>query len=70
MRLQKTTIVIWSDPDYTNPHKIELSDLAREAETGLAHCSKSDTVTVEDPIADPDWDGTDFFDVEEDADVE
>ena len=66
MRLQKTTIVIWSDPDTTNPHQIELSDLAREAETGMAHCSKYDVETIEDPIADADWDGTDFFDVEED----
>lgn len=58
MALWKTSIVIWSDFD---PQKHELSDLAREAEVGDCYCSVSRSVLVENPKADPDWDGTEFF---------
>ena len=56
--LFKTTIVIWSDFD---PVSAELSELAREAEVGEAYCSRSARVFVQDPVNDPDWDGTEFF---------
>lgn len=56
--LYKSTIVIWSEFD---PKKVELSELAREAETGEAYCSKMVAVKVEKPEQDSDWDGTDFF---------
>ena len=55
----KTTIVIWTNCD---PGHVEISDLAREAETGDAYCSKFHTEQIADHQADPDWDGTDFFD--------
>jgi len=61
-KLNKTTIVIWSDPDLTHPEEYELEDLAREAESGLAYCSSCTTETVLDPEKDPHWDGTEFFD--------
>ncbi len=56
--LYKTTIVIWSE---AGGDAVELSTLAREAETGDAYCSRSQSVRVEDPAKDPDWDGTEFF---------
>lgn len=56
--LYKATIVIWSDSD---PRNLELSDLAREAESGECYCSSLHTKIVEAPEHDPDWDGTDFF---------
>lgn len=59
MKLFKTTIVIWSEYDTS---AIELEDLAREATSGEAHCSSSNSELVEDPKGDPDWDGTEFFD--------
>lgn len=58
-RLWKTSIVIWSDYD---PRTRELEDLAREATSGDAYCSKQETVQVDDPGSDADWDGTEFFD--------
>lgn len=57
--LYKTTVVIWSR---FNPKKLELSELAREAETGEAYCAKLEANRVNQPITDPDWDGTEFFD--------
>lgn len=57
--LYKSTIVIWSN---FNPKKLELSQLATEAETGAAaYCSKMESHQVKNPKADPDWDGTEFF---------
>jgi hypothetical protein len=57
--LYKSTIVIWSEYDGTS---VELSTLAREAETGDAYCSASRSELVQEPSADADWDGTEFFD--------
>lgn len=58
--LYKAEIIIWCEQ---NPENMELSDLAREAETGDAYCSKMAVTLVADPSAEPDWDGTEFFDV-------
>ena len=57
-QLWKSTIIIWSPLD---PAEIELSHLAREAESGDAYCAASKSVLVTEPGKDPDWDGTDFF---------
>jgi len=65
MRLNKTTVVIWSDPKLTDPNKFELSAFAREAEEGLAYCSKYETEQIEKPEDDVDWDGTEFFEEED-----
>ena len=56
--LYKTTVVIWSA---CPGNRVQLSTLAREADTGAAYCSSDRTVFVADPAADPDWDGTEFF---------
>jgi hypothetical protein len=60
MKLYKTTITIWSK---FNPEDegLELEDLARDATSGSSYCSKFNTDLMEDPTADPDWDGTEFF---------
>jgi hypothetical protein len=58
--LYKTTVVIWSREDPI--HRMELSTLAREAETSEAYCSRYGAEWVADPTSDPAWDGTDFFD--------
>jgi hypothetical protein len=60
--LYKTVIVIWSE---SNGADMELSTLAREAESGDAYCSRSKTTKVADPTKDKDWDGTEFFGVDE-----
>lgn len=41
--LWKSTIVIWSEFD---PHNLELSQLAIEAETGEAYCERMDATYV------------------------
>ena len=56
--LRKTTIVIWSEYDGS---KVELENLAWQATRGDAYCSKQETVYVENPEKDPDWDNTEFF---------
>lgn len=62
MQLYKTTVVIWSEyPTAT----IELSKLARETEEGDAYCSNEVCTRVEDVYTDPDWDGTEFFGIED-----
>jgi hypothetical protein len=58
MRLYKTTIVIWSRYD---SDKAELVDLAREATNGDAYCSRQESVAIERPRDDPEWDDTEFF---------
>lgn len=58
MALYKTTIIIWSE--YPGD-AVELTDLAREADTGDAYCSHTESKLVENPQDDPDWDGTEFF---------
>jgi hypothetical protein len=56
--LYKTTIVIWSRD---RGDATELSQLAREAESGDAYCSVYRSSLIADPGSDPDWDGTSFF---------
>lgn len=58
--LWKTTIIVWSEY-YAGD--VELEDLGRGATSGDAYCSKQSSVRVEDPKTDPDWDGTEFFEV-------
>lgn len=65
--LYKTTIVIWSEYDPTGCS--ELVDLAGEATSGDAYCSKSETERIPDPSKDPDWDGTEFFMSYEEKDI-
>jgi hypothetical protein len=60
--LYKTVIVIWSK---SNGNDMELSTLAREAECGDAYCSKMRSKLVKNPTKDEDWDGTEFFGVDE-----
>lgn len=67
-KLYKTVAVIWSDFDPSG--RMELSDLARDSESGDSYCSKQGTVLVEDPSKDADWDGTEFFGVEDEDDEE
>ena len=57
--LYKTTIIIWSE--YNPSGAVELEDLARDATSGEAYCSKQDTVIVKNPFGDADWDDTEFF---------
>lgn len=56
--LYKTTIVIWSE--YSG-EEVELSDLAYEAEVGVAYCSKQESVKVTDWENDPDAPSLEFF---------
>ncbi len=66
--LYKTTIVVWTD---THPGDADIKDLALEATSGNAYCSKQDTELVSSPEKDPDWDGTEFFfDDDDDEDEE
>jgi hypothetical protein len=60
--LYKSTIVIWSDFD---PETVELSDLALDAMCGGSYCSKMVAEHVVNPDNDPDWDGSEFFGVED-----
>ena len=64
MTMWKTTVVIWTDYD---PAHLELDRLAHEACRGDAYCSKQHTDVVENVGADPDWDGTDFFGIDQEA---
>lgn len=66
--LYKTTIVIWSE--YNPTRKVELSELAHDAEYGDAYCSLFESVRVQNPESDPNWDGTEFFDCDEPTDEE
>ena len=56
--LWKTTLVLWTD---YNPKGVSILELAGEATEGSAYCSTDTAELVEDPEADPDWDGTEFF---------
>jgi len=58
--LVKTTMVIWSEAPET---EWDIARLAQEATNGEAYCSHSESVLVENPVADPEWDGTEFFGV-------
>lgn len=57
--LYKTTIIIWTEYD---GGVAELENLAFQATEGNAYCSKQESVIIDNPMGDPDWDGTDFFD--------
>lgn len=61
-KLWKSTIVIWSEFD---PQEVSMDDLAREAICGEAYCSCSTAKFIENPVKDIDWDGTEFFGVED-----
>jgi hypothetical protein len=61
--LFKTTIVIWSD--YDPSQEGDIDELAHDATYGDSYCSKESSVVVEDPEKDPDWDGTEFFGVDD-----
>lgn len=56
--LYKSQITIWSDFDSS---AVELSHLAREAESGDALCTSFSSERVRIPENDPDWTDTDFF---------
>ncbi len=57
--LYKTTIVIWTD---YNPAQKEIDDLALQAVSGDAYCSKQEHTFVENVDTDPEWDpACDFF---------
>jgi hypothetical protein len=60
--LFKSTIIIWTTYD---PTELELMELAHQAENGDASCSGMKCVLVDDPVKDPDWDGTESFDQED-----
>lgn len=64
--LYKTTIVIWSEEDPSG--RMELSQLAREAESGDCYCSRMHSERIPDPTTDPDWDDNEFFFWDEDTD--
>lgn len=64
-QLVKHTIIIWSELELENE---EVHVVAAEATNGEAYCSKHETDIVENPENDPDWDGTEFFGVDEDED--
>jgi hypothetical protein len=66
--LYKSTIIIWTEYD-PSALEVELTDLAHQVEEWDAYCSTMDCVLVADPAKDPDWDGTEFFDAEDDEDV-
>lgn len=67
MKLYKTTIVIWSEYDPTNVLSYkDLSELGQDAIDGYAYCSKKKTDLIKSPNLDRDWDGTEFFNENED----
>ena len=56
--LWKTTVIIWSAEE---PHGLEISKLAQEAESGGSYCSVRKDEFMKRPKMDPDWDGTEVF---------
>jgi len=59
--LYKHTIVIWSELGQMD----DLATIGGAADCGDAYCAKYEVDQVEDPSKDPDWDGTEFFGVDE-----
>ena len=59
-------MVIWSDFD---PRNMELEDLARAATSGDCYCSEVQETIVHEPENDPQWDGTEFFDFDDEGEV-
>lgn len=67
--LNKHTIVIWSESELDAGWSLE--DLGREADQGAAYCSSHKVEVIDSPTDDPDWDGTEFFGLdEEDEELE
>ena len=65
--LYKSTIIIWSR-EHPTMH-CDLEDLAHKALYGSdTYVSSHRVKSVDDPEADPDWDGTDFFDIPDTGD--
>ena len=64
--LVKTTLVIWSDPKIDKASNYEIQELADEAYHGHMYCSVRIDEHVENPEEDPMWDGTEFFEDDED----
>lgn len=60
-QLYKTTIIIWSEDPI--PDDVNLEYIGRQADQGDYYCSKLEMVPVADPLADQNWDGTEFFGV-------
>jgi len=65
--LIKHKIIIWSETTLENA---DLDLLAQQAVDGEAYCAKHETQYIMNPAADPDWDGTEFFGIDEDEDEE
>jgi hypothetical protein len=65
VKLFKTTIVIWREYD-PSELDLELSTLAQQAENGDAYCSSMTCALITEPEKDSNWDGTEFFDEEDD----
>ena len=65
--LYKSTIIIWTEYD-PSALEVELTDLAHQAESGDAYCSRMTSACVADPKKDAGWDGSEFFDQEDDDD--
>lgn len=60
--LYKSTIIIWSR-EHPKLH-CDLEDLAEKAlYSSDTYLARHDVKMIEDPESDPDWDGTEFFDV-------
>lgn len=62
--LYKTCVTIWTDFD---PTGMSLSDLGWQAEAGDGYCSSMSCDLIPEPEKDKDWDGSEFFGVEDDA---
>jgi hypothetical protein len=61
--LYKTTVIIWSE---VNPDEWELVELACEATSGeRAYAPFGKSELIQHPEEDPDWDGTEFFEVDD-----
>ena len=63
MRLYKSTMTIWTTYD---PTEIEPTELVHPAENVGAYCSSMTFALIPELEKDPAWDGTEFFDDEDD----
>ena len=68
MKLWKTTIIIWSEYDPSET-EMELDEIAEQAIDGNMYCSSIDTREVETK-RDKDWDGTEFFSMGEEEELD
>lgn len=60
--LVKFTAIIWAPADYFT-RETDLEEVAWEADRGDCYCSKLEAELIDHPKSDPDWDGTEFFDL-------